>query len=170
MRYASVAVGNPFADERQTTWPGMSEDQARLLAYVPYQSPSKPKGMNPSQSESNIAFLGRMSPVHGSDVHDTSVYLGQRDISPTRGRSTSPVKYLDDLKEEVVVDGPPSPVKRSRSPMKKMFGENGWLGRSASMKEMPNEQYKKTGLKHWGGKIKQRVEDLVSVDDLLRWA
>jgi hypothetical protein len=48
--------------------------------------------------------------------------------------------------------------------MKKLlFGEGGWLGRSMSMKDLdePSERYRKTGLKQWGEKLKQRVEDLV---------
>ncbi len=45
--------------------------------------------------------------------------------------------------------------------MKQMFGERGWLGKSMSMKELPSEEYRKTGLKHWGGKIKHRVEYMV---------
>lgn len=85
--------------------------------------------------------------------------------SPTRGRTAdrtlSPIKFAPVVEEEDVVDFPQSPTKRARSPMKKMFGENGWLGRSTSMKELPSEQNRRFGLKHWGGKIKQRVEDLV---------
>ncbi len=58
---------------------------------------------------------------------------------------------------------PPSPTKRSRSPMKQLFGQHGWLGRSTSMKELPSDEYRKTGFKHWSGKLKQRVEEIVSV-------
>lgn len=53
------------------------------------------------------------------------------------------------------------PKKRARSPMKRMFGEGGWLGKSMSMNELPSEEYRKTGLKHWGGKLKQGVSSLV---------
>ena len=45
--------------------------------------------------------------------------------------------------------------------MKQLFGEGGWLGKTTSFKELPDEEYRKKGLKRWGGKIKQRVEDLV---------
>lgn len=83
-------------------------------------------------------------------------------ISPVRGRSNSPVKFADDVREQVTVEALPTDRKRSRSPVKKVFGENGWLGRSISMKDMSNESPKKTGLKHWGGKLIQRVEGIVS--------
>ena len=47
--------------------------------------------------------------------------------------------------------------------MKQLFGDNGWLGQSMSVKELPGEVHrKKPGLKEWGGKLKERVEHLVS--------
>lgn len=46
--------------------------------------------------------------------------------------------------------------------MKQLFGENGFLGRSTSMKELPSEEYRKKGVKHLGEKFKQRVEGMVS--------
>ncbi|KAF8852095.1 hypothetical protein BDZ45DRAFT_126304 [Acephala macrosclerotiorum] len=54
----------------------------------------------------------------------------------SRYRPASPTKPLGNVveRDEVVADLPEtpssSPKKRSRSPMKKMFGENGWLGHS----------------------------------------
>ena len=85
--------------------------------------------------------------------------------SPTRrgrpiNRTPSPVK-LEDIKEDQPMNSPSSPIKRSRSPVKQLFGENGWLGRSTSMKEMPSEEFRKNGIKHWGGKLRQRVELIV---------
>lgn len=72
------------------------------------------------------------------------------------------MKLLEDIKEDQSPGSPVVPPKRSRSPMKQLFGEGGWLGRSTSMKELPDEEYRKKGLKHWGGKLKQRVEEMVS--------
>ena len=43
--------------------------------------------------------------------------------------------------------------------MKQLFGPHGWLGKSMSMKELPSE---KGGFKQFGGKLKQRIEHLVS--------
>ncbi|KAL2002842.1 hypothetical protein VTN02DRAFT_5739 [Thermoascus thermophilus] len=50
-----------------------------------------------------------------------------------------------------------SPTRRSRSPHKKLFGENGWLGHSPSVKEQSN---KKAGLKTLGEKIKHHVGEI----------
>ncbi|EER38507.1 conserved hypothetical protein [Histoplasma capsulatum H143] len=88
----------------------------------------------------------------------------QRSRSPDRGRgrgrSLSPVKILEDLDENSILEFLPSPMKRPRSPHKKLFGENGWLGRSPSLKESPSEKNKRPGFKALGEKIKQRVEDI----------
>lgn len=73
-------------------------------------------------------------------------------------RTPSPVKQLEDIREEVSISPKPqTPPKRSRSPVKQLFGEKGWLGRSTSMKELPSEEFRKTGLKIWGGKLKQKM-------------
>ena len=62
----------------------------------------------------------------------------------SRSMTRSPTKTLDDVSEREEYNGslptqdsdifPASPKKRSRSPMKKMFGENGWLGKSPDEK------------------------------------
>ena len=129
-----------------------------------------------SQSENNIAFRSGISnSSSGSQFshisfprEDDHVRLSEdtaASSSPSRGRSArrtpSPTKELEEIKEDQFLVTP-SPQKRSLSPMKKMFGEGGWLGKSMSMHELPNEEYRKTGLKHWGGKIKKGVENLVT--------
>ncbi|KAI9847099.1 MAG: hypothetical protein M1837_003217 [Sclerophora amabilis] len=164
--YASVSKSNPFADERSTQWPSL--DEYSKLPPVPTYHTNVPKGMSQSRSENNLTSRAKRppSPIDTSRPYRGRTALDRRAILPDRGRSTSPVKYLKDLKEDEESDFAHSPTKRSRSPMKKMFGENGWLGRSTSMKELPDEQYKKSGLKHWGSKVKQRVEGLT--EDMTR--
>lgn len=98
----------------------------------------------------------------GQRLSSNRVALGNRTPSPRR---------LNDIKEEQGTNSfiensaayHPSPIKRSRSPVKQLFGEQGWLGRSTSMRELPSEEFRKTGIKHWGGKLKQRIEYIVSL-------
>lgn len=138
----------------------------------------KSPGMPHSQSEGNIDFRSRGIKDHNlragktlegfaGDYNTGSSQDTDASSSISRGRTItrtpSPVKVLEDIREDQTSNSPPSPTKRSRSPFKQMFGENGWLGRSTSMHELPNERYRKNGIKHWGGKIKQRVENLVSL-------
>lgn len=144
---------------------------------VGYHKGHKSPGMSHSQSEGNIDFRSRAIKDHNirvgktfesaaGDYHTRRSEDTDASSSFSRGRTItrtpSPVKTLEDIKEDQTYTPTPSPTKRSRSPFKQMFGENGWLGRSTSMHELPNEKYRKTGIKHWGGKIKQRVENLVS--------
>lgn len=188
--YSSFAKLNPFHDERYTKMEEFYDPLAWKVgtgAGQPPQPPSKigyhkghkSPGMSHSQSEGNIDFRSRAIKDHNLRVGKTfESAAGEYHIrrseytdassSFSRGRTItrtpSPVKTLEDIKEDQTSKSPPSPTKRSRSPFKQMFGENGWLGRSTSMNELPNEKYRKTGIKHWGGKIKQRVENLVSVE------
>lgn len=152
----------------------------------PLQLYPKPKGMSQSRSESHINYCPAPLNIRShyqrearDEFRDQSNFGGNLDSpplpSPVRGRSIrrtpSPAKLppsaraaspskLDDIKEDQPADCLLSPTKRSRSPVKQLFGEHGWLGKSASMKELPSEQYRKTGIKHWGGKLKQRVGEM----------
>ncbi|KAL8647632.1 MAG: hypothetical protein Q9210_005442 [Variospora velana] len=156
-----------------------------LLQPARYQH--RPKGMSQSISENNITFRRmddpRQLPSQISqyfdhyDAANVSVKEGSETSSSARvrgrlpARTLSPPKGLEDIKEdhspEVIQDErfpnykpvilPTNPAKRSRSPMKQLFGENGFLGRSTSMKEIPSEEHRKKGVKHLGEKFKQRV-------------
>lgn len=142
---------------------------------VPKKPGHKSPGMPHSQSENNIDFRAPPTNVHNLRVG--KVFATRNDYTArsseesgassfSRGRSVSrtpsPVKMLEDIKEDQSPGSPLQPPKRSRSPMKQLFGEGGWLGKSTSMKESPDDEYRKRGIKHWGGKLKQRVEDLAS--------
>ena len=108
-----------------------------------------------------------------------------------RGRSLSPVKsssssaLSSDTKWQTD-EGPPVPPKdleqileddedtevegeqrqkRSRSPMKQMFGPKGWLDRVPTDKAIKVEISRKQSLKNWSGKIKQRAGDMVRIND-----
>ena len=188
--YSSIAKLNPFGDERYTQMADFYNSQAwgsrTGTGNTPQPPPKyghhrghKSPGMSHSQSEGNIDFRSRGIKDHNlrvgktfesasgdhqrrssKDTDSSSSFSRGRTIT----RTPSPVKTLEGIKEDQVSNSPPSPIKRSRSPFKQMFGENGWLGRSTSMNELPNEKYRKNGIKHWGGKIKQRVENLVSLE------
>ncbi|KAL9030828.1 MAG: hypothetical protein Q9196_001082 [Gyalolechia fulgens] len=160
--------------------------------YQPTKYQHKPKGMSHSFSENNTSFRrndghGQMSagslqmqqPGRYDAANAMSGYGSETTpFACARGRlpnrTTSPIKGLEDIKEDQTPEGrysynahkdlpadpPASPTKRSRSPMKQLFGENGFLGRSTSMKELPSEDYRKRGVKHLGEKLKQRVEGM----------
>ncbi|KAL8696932.1 MAG: hypothetical protein Q9224_002543 [Gallowayella concinna] len=152
--------------------------------YQPTRYQQRPKGMSYSASENNISF--RRPPGHGQvsfdqsqehdDYDDASIYSQESpSFAHSRGRlghrTPSPVKILEDIKEDQTSEGnhnhkaqmllgldpPVSPVKRSRSPIKQLFGDKGFHGRSASMKELPSEASRKKGVKHFVEKLNQRV-------------
>ena len=183
--YRSVAQLNPFSDKIQTRNTQLSHfydhraNSAQSNPLVREMPATKsfptPKGMSQSRSENNLHYRSPPSRIQPPLPRSATNYeirqmmndgVSSPDKSPIRGRranrTPSPTK-LDNIKEDQLMDFTPSPPKRSRSPMKQLFGEHGWLGRSTSMKELPSEEYRKTGIKHWGERIKQRVGGMVSV-------
>ena len=178
---------NPFRDnERCTQLQDMYDTQDQEVfvkaAHNMYEGAAtrprrKPHGMSQSLSDNSMRYQNAQSNgftqrAESAKPTETYPYLRFADendpplvpASP-RGRALnrtpSPTKQLEDIKEESPVS-PHVPPKRSRSPVKQLFGEKGWLGRSTSMKELPSEEYRKRGLKVWGGKLKQRMLEKVS--------
>ena len=164
--------GNPFRDEEQETqWTDLEPEDNM---HKPSQSSlnklqsTQKKGMSQSRSENDIHAVKRPAPIDTSQqyfLENVLISRGRKSLvgqSNSPSRSTSPIKYLEEPAGGDYI--PMSPPTRPRSPMKKLlFGEGGWLGRSMSAKDLdePSENYRKTGLKQWGEKLKQRVEDLV---------
>lgn len=146
-------------------------------------------GLGQSRSESHLHYQS-LSPVFRTspmwekklDFQSDGEHAGEdfhcgRRLSSNRvtlGNRTPSPRRLNDIKEEQGTNSfiensseyPLSSTKRSRSPVKQLFGEQGWLGRSTSMRELPSEEFRKTRIKHWGGKLKQRIEYIVSLFNL----
>ena len=183
LTYSSVANMNPFNDDDRYTKFGdfINSNSMKTPTNGPPKLSSKThKGhqMPHSQSEGNIKFRSGHS-SSSSESQFSHIYLALDDDQTrssedtagssilSRGRSArridSPIKGLEDIKEiQSPVTPPPSPPKRSRSPMKMMFGDKGWLGKSMSMSELPSAEYRKMGFKNLGGRLKRGVGNLVS--------
>ncbi len=106
-------------------------------------------------------------PVHLSKASSSKVRPQDPDGDPRtpRGRSVhrpgSPVKALQDVNEDEVLEVQKVPSKRSRSPVKRLLG----LGKSTSLKDIagepqaqakaePSDRGRRGGLKVWGDKLK----------------
>ncbi|KAL8769479.1 MAG: hypothetical protein Q9209_004540 [Squamulea sp. 1 TL-2023] len=168
-----------------------SHTSPNVPRYQPTKYQHKPKGMSHSISENNMsfrrppgykqmAFEETQQHVDPDDADCQSMYSQELpSFVHSRGRpiprTPSPIKTLEDIREDQTPEyirdqsprrsmamGPPaSPIKRSRSPMKQLFGERGILGRSASMKELPSDENRKKGVKHFVEKLNQRVGGMV---------
>ena len=177
---------NPFDDERYTRisdfLPSGSAD-ARSASTA--QPTFRHKGMSQSLSEGYIdfrkAYPKQSVKLPPSRIDDHRGRYSEDDgpvhtSSPSRGRALSrtpsPLKDLSIIKEDPSPEVSPTrssdeylqtPVKRSRSPVKQLFGEHGWLGKTPGSKDTNNEEARKNGFKHWGDKLRQRVDHLVPV-------
>ena len=169
-----MATRYPSQDGRYTHLGDFRDDTQRNSNLTRY------RGLPHSQSESSVDFWRKVhkrgvsssgTENSGSDrirlsEDTTSGSSSSASASASRGRSLlrtpSPTKELDTIKEDPSSSeaSPALPVKRSRSPVKQLFGENGWLGKSPS-KDAPPEEQKEPALKRWGEKLRRRVDHMV---------
>jgi hypothetical protein len=114
------------------------------------------------------------------ESHPSSHQSGSQDFLPNsaasgRAVTRSPPKTLGDVSEHDESCMPEetqspylhTPKKRSRSPMKKMFGENGWLGRSPDEASQVKLRSKKPSYPQkekitMMGKLRIKLEEFVS--------
>ena len=151
------------------------------------KTPKTPQHVPHAMSENNIQYLTKQPkpadyyiPPYLVNRKSKEVIQSRASRSPRRGRDSkpkeSPRKSLADVDEESedVLEYPRSARERSRSPHKRLFGENGWLTKSHSTREISQQMHegdegdqeeespRRGGLKQWGDKMKRRIGDLVS--------
>jgi len=157
---------------------GRSRSRSVVGRNLPYENghigcaPSGQFPLNGSLSQDFRSPSRMQSPNHGHRHPPNS-------SSPTRDKARSPQRVLADVSEReecetkisnadpVIDPNPSTPKKRSRSPMKKMFGEHGWLGRSPDelnaaklkSKKPSSARKEKTSVME---KLRTKFEELVS--------
>ncbi|KAI4147449.1 MAG: hypothetical protein LQ340_005548, partial [Diploschistes diacapsis] len=110
---------------------------------------------------------GHTRVVRGEDRSSGSTYSGPRGrsvIHPRRSRSLSPAKKSFDTSglnedDEYVFCDEDAPLKRSRSPMKQMFGDKGWLHRGNSMNQVAHPSPRKNAFKEIAKFVRQKTDD-----------
>ncbi|KAI9836426.1 MAG: hypothetical protein M1819_001457 [Sarea resinae] len=174
-RYFGLENSNPFATERNVQWTMIPEEEPSWEPQASHQGQQRATNgtVNPQQvlfksaSEGGLAFSVPPKPTNASYYKTSGRLTGNSyptmvpddNYLADRGRSMNRVSHekSKDMPPQATSESATNLVKRSRSPMKKMFGEKGLLGRSVSAKDLQSDQNKKTGFKAWGGKIKERV-------------
>ncbi|RAL14991.1 uncharacterized protein BO97DRAFT_422334 [Aspergillus homomorphus CBS 101889] len=129
----------------------------------PLDSPSSPV-MHGPQFDDTIQLLkkpgmtlhdGRGHEVcyHPYSVHDA----GQTaTVEPSLTRQLS--STATDLTGASLIG---NPLSETKSAHKKLFGEKGWLGSNADLRELAGNNHKSLGLRRLGKKFKMHVEDLM---------
>jgi hypothetical protein len=133
----------------------MSRDVLHRSASSSNISPTRITARRGAEQDSIKSLYGEDDRSYASTVN-RSQYVNGLSGSPTR---SSP-KQLDDVPEsrEINFETPSPNQKRPWSPVKKIFGEGGWLSSTASSKEESTTP-KKPGLVE---KIKLKIEEIVS--------
>ena len=135
----------PFTDEDTTPRASIDTDRSGIT-----MSPTRSFGGNPLRRS--------LSPVRNlSMIREVPSFVASETAEIVTPEETSVKTAV-----ETAVEGPVEPPKRSRSPVKQLFGERGMLGKSMSMKDFQeSEGGKKKGLKGLGEKIKKGIDALV---------
>ena len=131
-----------------------------------------------SPAHQSTTPTARVSPPRPSRMPypEPAHYASSRPLPRSPTKTLHDVSEQDEFEVSQLIKSPsPPPVppkKRSRSPMKKMFGEHGWLGQSPSEKPEPKLQSKKFFARGNGdmherkkttmmGKLKSKLEEIV---------
>lgn len=172
-RYEPSPTYSHLLDKDPGSYPQNSES-----GNYPYEEPANVSPRLSSRHQGRNSGSGSGSPrssnhLQGYDGINSGTYnQPNRSRSPTK--TLNEVPELHERYDSVAFKGsfheyiPPSPKKRSRSPMKKMFGEGGWLGpapdenlgkssRSGKVTR-PGEPKKATMIE----KLKNKLEEFVS--------
>lgn len=123
---------NELPDSPLVRSPGYSEDRAR-------------RGRQPGDENDRSSPSRQVFHTSFRSPDNRSPERRRRQRSVDRNNTGSPTRILEDVAErdenetatrprERPLD---TPMKRSRSPMKKIFGENGWLGGSPAEQAVP---------------------------------
>lgn len=181
-RSPSPGISGYYAEDEASAAParhGRSRSRNSAGRNHPYHDDdafSTPSRQRPVDTSTTEDFC---SPTH---VQSQSNYnrFPPRSSSPTRPSTRSPTRILDRVSEHAEYSSklnepdlscnqtPSPPKKRSRSPMKIMFGEHGWLGRSPDELQGEKHSFNKSsaGRKEKSsvmGKLRSKIEELVSV-------
>jgi hypothetical protein len=172
--FTSITNGNPYINGPQS--PVRMPPPLSLRGNGDPEKVDRGSGMPQSRSEPTLHSVDGQQETKPAEYR-IPIHLLPR--SPTRSRSNpsseaanvsrgravnrpnSPVKKLQDVNENEVLEVQKAPRKRSRSPVKRLLG----MGKSSSLKDIAGEpqaqareeqadKSKRTGLKVWGDKFK----------------
>ena len=172
--FTSITNGNPYISEPQG--PVCMPPPLSLRGNGDPEKVDRGSGMPQSRSEPTLHSMDGQQKTKPAEYR-IPIHLLPR--SPTRSRSNpsseaasmsrgravnrpnSPVKKLQDVNENEVLEVQKTPRKRSRSPVKRLLG----MGKSSSLKDIAGEpqaqareeqadKSKRPGLKVWGDKFK----------------
>lgn len=172
--FTSITNGNPYRNEPQD--PVCMPPPSSLRGIGDPEKVDRGSGVPQSRSEPTLHSMDGQQEAKPA-AYRNPIHLLPR--SPTRSRSNpsseaagmsrgravnrpnSPVKKLQDVNENEVLEVQKAPRNRSHSPVKRLFG----MGKSSSLKDIAGEpqaqareeqadKIKRTGLKVWGDKFK----------------
>jgi hypothetical protein len=104
------------------------------------------------------------SPVRVTPHQSVDSYRNDRHATKSPTKTLEDVNEYDELERRPRHISPPTVRKRARSPMKKMFGDHGWLGKSPSEAQQAQFRVRKESISQRPsmlGRLKSKFEEFV---------
>ncbi|PYI26727.1 hypothetical protein BP00DRAFT_355177, partial [Aspergillus indologenus CBS 114.80] len=177
LTYDNIAKLNPFYEPFMKFWTGSPTSDTAVpfdaqssasSEYIPVGiesdlSPPSPV-MHHSEFDDTVCVLEAPGlTLHNGRGHQIGYHpYSEPEISQTVLMRLSPSPQLSPTAPDLTgVSLVGNPLSGSKPSHKKLFGENGWLGSNADLRELAGDNHKSFGLRRLGKKFKMHVEDLV---------
>ncbi|RAL04689.1 uncharacterized protein BO80DRAFT_346787, partial [Aspergillus ibericus CBS 121593] len=153
LSYEELARLNPFFDKIMDLW---NKSALAASTMVSSDVPSITSSSHSMHSENDSSFASGQSSTSPL-LKGCQSCLDQHVTEQSRVELHPSQHIESDWVDASMIEPPLRPMKPSH---KKLFGENGWLGCTADMKDLPRDRQKFKGLRGLGRKIKKQVEEL----------
>ncbi|PWY72172.1 hypothetical protein BO94DRAFT_560156 [Aspergillus sclerotioniger CBS 115572] len=151
--YEELARFNPFFDKIMDLWSKSAMITNTMNSSDASASTSPSQSMDSGNDSSFNHRQSSTSPL----LNEYQSRLEQHVSEQSRVELHHSGRLESDCMDSSSIEAPLGPMKTSH---KKLFGENGWLGCTADMKDLPSDTKMFKGLRGFGRKIKKQVEEL----------
>ena len=156
LNYEELARLNPFFDKIMDLWNKSAMITNTMVSSNLSSSTSSSRSMHSGNDSSIGHRQSSISPL----LNEYQYRLNEPVAEQSRVELHHSECLESDWMDSSSIGAPLRPTKTSH---KKLFGENGWLGCTADMKDLPSDTQKFKGLRGFGRKVKKQVEELVSL-------
>lgn len=128
-----------------------------------------------TQPSSPTRTLQTINENSSQDISNLTRAPLSRSVSPTKNSTyRASIEVAEDTsligrRSTEKSQGDAASARRPRSPLKKLFGEHGWLSKSSSMKDLGSDLSRPSHLQRLGNRLKGKVGDLVTYPASKLW-
>ncbi|PYI06720.1 hypothetical protein BO78DRAFT_444955 [Aspergillus sclerotiicarbonarius CBS 121057] len=153
--YEELARLNPFFDKIMDLW---NKSASALVANTMVSSDvSRSTSSSRTMQSGNDSSFAHSQSSTSPLLSESQSCLDQHVAEQSHVEVDHSERLESDWVDAALIEAPLKPGKTSH---KQLFGENGWLGCTADMRDLPSDRQKFKGLRRFGRKVKKHVEEL----------